>query len=283
MTVVLPPNPQNDGLAVAEVGAWAEDKYKLVFLYNRLFSTGMKNRWNARVYIDLYSGPGVVHVRDTRRFMWGSPLLALQVADPFDKYIFCEKNPQYIAALKERVRRLAPDANVSYVEGDCNDRVGQVSQLIPRASKSYKVLSFCFVDPFNVSIKFSTIRAIAEGFVDFLILLALEMDAVRNEVHYTSPENRTLDEFLGQSEWRGRWSKHATGVTFPQFLAEEYAKQMEQLRYIPMPVYKMKKVGWDENHTLYRLALFSRNRLAHTYWSEVLKYGTSQQFLPGME
>jgi three-Cys-motif partner protein len=84
---------QDDGLYHGdEVGPWVEDKHRLVSLYETLFSTGMKHKWGARVYIDLYSGPGMVRVRGTEKFLWGSPLLALQVRDPFDKYIFCENN-----------------------------------------------------------------------------------------------------------------------------------------------------------------------------------------------
>ena len=39
----------------------------------------------------------------------------------------------------------------------------------------------------------------------------------------------------------------------------------------------MKLVKSDEkNLPLYYLALFSRNKLAHKFWDEVLKYGTDQ-------
>ena len=48
----------DDGLITLEVGGWAETKYRLLALYNELFSTGMKNKWDQRVYIDLYAGAG---------------------------------------------------------------------------------------------------------------------------------------------------------------------------------------------------------------------------------
>ena len=66
---------QDDGLHYEEVGSWVEDKHRLVALYDALFSTGMKHKWDARVYVDLYSGPGLVRVRETSRFLWGSPEL----------------------------------------------------------------------------------------------------------------------------------------------------------------------------------------------------------------
>jgi len=103
----------DDGLYYEDqVGAWVEDKHRLVSLYETLFSTGMKRKWDVRVCIDLYSGPGLVRVRDTNRFLWGSPLLALRVKNPFDKYICCESNASALSALKTRVGRLFPNADV---------------------------------------------------------------------------------------------------------------------------------------------------------------------------
>ena len=160
--------PHEDGLPCAEVGAWAEDKYKLVSLYDSLFSTGIKNKWDSRIYIDLYSGPGVARVKDTNRLLWGSPLLALKVRDPFDRYIFCESDPLYLDGLRNRVARLATQrADVTFIAGDCNERVEEICAQIPRFSHNHRVLSFCFVDPYDLSIRFSTIRRLSETFVDF--------------------------------------------------------------------------------------------------------------------
>jgi three-Cys-motif partner protein len=270
-------SPQDDGLLCDDAGAWVEDKHNLVFLYDSLFSTGMKNKWEARVYIDLYSGPGIVRLRDTGKLLWGSPLLALQVKDPFDKYIFCENKPEYLDALRTRAQRISPKANISFIAGDCNEVVEAICAQIPMYKKDYRVLSFCFVDPYDLSIRFSTIRRISEGFVDFLVLLALQMDASRNESNYMNPNNRKLDNFLGQSDWRRRRSERTGSINFARFVAEEYAKGMEGLEYRPVPFDKMKQIRSDvKNLPLYRLALFSRSSLADQYWDQVLKYSTSQ-------
>jgi three-Cys-motif partner protein len=280
MPLELPAPRSGDGLPVSEIGSWAEDKYKLLFLYDSLFSTGMKNRWDCRVYIDLFSGPGLASVERSGRLMWGSPILALSVKDRFDKYIFCDTNRSYLDALKQRVSRVVPNADISYVNGDCNKNVGEICAKIPKASTTRKVLSFCFVDPFSLRLKFSTISRIADSFVDFLILLALHMDANRNERIYTNPRNHRIDDFLGQAEWRSRWRNRTAGIEFPRFLAEEYARQMETLGYLPVPFHRMKQVRSDsKNLPLYHLALFSRSQLAYEYWDDVLKYSSAQQQL----
>gem|GEM_PF-6491849 len=46
------PRPLEDELVCPEVGGWAEDKHRLVSLYSALFSSGMKDKWNQRVYVN---------------------------------------------------------------------------------------------------------------------------------------------------------------------------------------------------------------------------------------
>jgi three-Cys-motif partner protein len=268
---------KDDGLFSSEVGIWVEDKHRLVALYDSLFSTGMKNKWDLRVYIDLYAGPGLLKIRDTNKFIWGSPILALGVEHPFDKYIFCESDAASLDALKKRVATHFPAANVEFVPGSCDEKVDRISSLIPKATKANRVLSFCFVDPYDLSLQFSTIKRIAEYFVDFLFLLALHMDANRNLATYLDTKNKKIDDFLGTPSWRERWARLPEPKSFPRFLAEMYAGQMQMLRYLPVAFEKMKQVRSDvKNLPLYHLALFSRHELAFEYWNQVLKYSTPQ-------
>jgi len=195
---------EDDGLPFSYVGAWTEDKHTLVALYDTLFSTGMKNKWPTRVYIDLYSGPGFVRVRGTSRMMIGSPLLALGVPDPFDKYVFCESDPILLSALEKRVNRLFPRALVRFVLGDCNEKIEEICANIPPPSKDHGVLSFCFVDPYDISIRFSTVRRLSSYYMDFLFLLGVHMDANRNLDHYINPNNSKIEEFLDLPHWRER-------------------------------------------------------------------------------
>ena len=271
----------DDELACLDVGRWAEDKYRLVQLYDQLFTTGMKNKWDIRVYIDLYAGPGISRIRTTDRLLLASPLLALGVADPFDRYIFCENDSSRLSALEKRVNQLFPDADVRFVCGDCNDKVEEICGHIPSSSKEHRVLSFCFIDPFDISIRFSTVRRLSSYYMDFLFLLALHMDANRNLDHYLNPDNSKIEGFLDLPGWRERWRiAEGGGTSFPRYLAEEYSRQMEELGYLPVPWHKMKQVRSDEkNIPLYRLTLFSRHSLAYQFWDEVLRYSTDQRTL----
>jgi len=271
----------DDGLITPEVGGWAEDKYKLVALYANLFATGMKAKWDERVYIDLYAGAGRAKIKGTGKLVLGSPLIALTVKVPFDHYIFCEFDPPKLDALTKRVQLAAPSAKVEYVADDCNQAVDRILAKMPSFSKTHKVLSLCFVDPYDIGIKFATMKKLSSRAVDFLVLLAFHMDANRNYSHYLKPKSSKVDDFLGNTGWRVHWNDaQNTGMSFPQFLAREYAKQMASLRYLENPMYRMKEVRSDErNLPLYHLALFSRHETAYHFWDEVLKYSTDQEKL----
>lgn len=242
----------------------------------------MKEKWDQRVYAELYSGAGYARVRSTGKLIIGSPLQALTLKDPFDKYVFCEEVPEKLAALRLRAERHAPDANVEYILGDCNFRVANILEAIPRGSKENTVLTLCFVDPFDIGLKFQTIRELANArYVDFLITLALGMDANRNYEHYIKEDASKVDEFLGSSSWRERWATARwDAVKFTRFLADEFSNSMAALGYIPPPFYTMKEVrSYEKNLPLYRLALFSRHERAYKFWGEVGKYSTDQRGL----
>ena len=268
-----------DDLYCPEVGEWTEEKHTVVSLYAKLFSTGMKDKWDERVYIELYAGSGFAKIKHTSRWVAGSPIRALTLMDPFDKYIFCERQPKELDALEKRVTRIAPSRNVAYVPGDCNERIGDILAQIPAYSASHKVLSLCFVDPFDIGIKFKTLRKLSDRYVDFLVLLALYMDANRNYEHYIRDESSKVDQFLGSKEWRQKWEiAKWDAVRFPRFLAEQFTASMADLGYIAPPFYTMKEVKLQEkNLPLYHLALFSRHERAYQYWDEVLKYSSDQQ------
>lgn len=276
----MPPAP-DDPWICPEVGAWTEEKHRLVSYYSTLFSSGMKDKWDKLVYLDLYAGAGCCRIRGTSKRIMGSPLLALSVKDPFDKYLFCEEDPIKLDALKSRTPRIAPTANVVYVSGDCNKRTAEILAEIPVGSSTDTVLTLCFADPFDIGLRFDTLRRLSDRYVDFVVLLAVWMDANRAYKRYVMEDAIKVDCFLGSTTWRDRWKiAQEETIPFPKFLASEFAKGMESLGYLPTPLHRMKAVRSDEkNLRLYYIALFSRKEIAFKLWDEVLKYSTDQRGL----
>lgn len=194
---------EDDGLYIPEVGAWADEKYKLLGGYSEIFTSGMKNLWDNLIYIDLFAGAGYVRIKGTSKIRMSSALIALSVNHKFNKYILCEEDPKCLSALKGRVERHFPGSNVEYIPGDSNENVEKIIEAIPKHSYEEKVLRFCFVDPFSLNLKFSTIKMLSfVGKIDFLILLALHMDGNRNLFNYISENSKKVDEFIDDSSWR---------------------------------------------------------------------------------
>ena len=178
-----------------------------------------------------------------------------------------------------RVSRDYPSANVYFQSGDANDRVGKILRKIPQHTKDFKVLSLCFVDPYNLKdLVFDTIDTLSARFVDFLVLIATDMDAARNVSTYELPQNVVVERFLGLPDWRVDWRvAKANRETFSSYLMKRFSAQMEARRYIRAPIEETKLVrSTEKNLPLYRLALFSRHELGKSFWEQARKYGDDQ-------
>ena len=268
----------DDGLVTNPIGPWAEDKYRYVGMYAEMFATGMKHKWPRRLYLDLFSGPGYSRVRDTRRVVLGSPMIALSLPDPFDEYVFSDESPEALDALRIRVAGLDQQLPVTYIPGDANVAVARIVTVVS-ATPSKSTLSFCFLDPYKLNIHFQTVQRIAEGrAVDFLILLALYIDANRNIQWYVGDDNPTIDLFLGDRTWRPRWkTAERAGDSIVKFLANEYSARMGQIGYLTMTLEDMVKVRTrDKRLPLYYLAFFSKHARGLEFWRSVRKYATDQ-------
>lgn len=264
------PDAPDDGLPTPEVGEWGVEKYLRVWMYDEIFSKSQKEKWS-RVYVDLFAGAGYALLKESGRRVLSSAMLALHVPHRFDRYVLCEANPELMAALRERVARAAPEAHVVFLEGDANQIAQSILREIPSDS-----LAFCFVDPFGTNIRLNTIRVLAARRIDFLILLALGMDANRNKEIYRSEESTRLDEFLGDLAWRERWAaEEKIGGRFQRFLAREYAGAMRSLGYLETALDEMHPVK-DRGRLLYHLAFFSKSELAKRFWNDVRKYTDEQ-------
>lgn len=251
----------DDGLPTPEIGAWGEEKYRHVQLYASLFIKSMRTKWDALVYLDLFAGSGRSQIRGTGRIVSASPLLILGMPEAYDKYIFCEQDKNYAEALETRYRRDFPNRNVKIITGNANASVENIIVEMPRPGRNQKVLGFCFFDPFQLqNLHFSTIETMAQRFIDFLVLIPSSMDANRNEHNYVQARNNTLENFVGNSDWRTRWKEEkASGKSFERFVVEEFGRSMQKLRYIDRGINETKLIRSDnKNLPLYRLALLQQ-------------------------
>ncbi len=268
-----------DSLPVSKSGRWAETKYSLVSYYSTLFSKAMLGKWECRVYLDLFAGPGLTQIKGSSRVVPTSPILALRISPQFDRYIYSEIDDQWCNALRTRVKREFPDVPVEIFQGDSNKTVEKIIPSIPPHSKSFRVLSFCFLDPFRIeNLYFDTVRTLSKKFMDILILIPTHMDIHRNMESYCDPSNTKMDLFLGTREWRDRWVDQSYGIRhFGNFIVHEYGLQMKGLGYIYDSLDDTVLVRMPRrNIPLYRLTFFSRNEVGMKLWREAKQYTDAQ-------
>ena len=268
---------EDDGLLVPEVGSWTEDKFDLIRLYCQIFSSAMKNKWTTRVYVDLFAGSGLCRIKGRDQVLLGSPLIALSVDAPFDRYIFCESNLERFSALKARVEKSYAKHDTHLIQGKFEEHINEICSAIPSNS-----LALCFVDPFDCDFDIENLKTIskcARG-VDFLCLLALQMDAKRNVPHYLLPDSK-IDRMIGNTTWRIRWNGRSDiHEDFAKFLAREFAQSMSEVGYMETPLHQMREVKTHDNYVpLYYLAMFSKHQKAFDLWKQVLIYSSPQRGL----
>ncbi len=274
----------HDEFVLSDAGNYAEQKHRLIALYVDLFSASMKApKWDCLVYIDLFAGAGNAKEKGSEKIVDGSPLLALGVKNPFNKYVFCELEENKLQALKMRVRQNYPKADVTFVRGDCNECIGEVLKAIPYGHKGCRVLSFCLADMYRMeNFKFRTIQILSERFVDFLVLIPTYMDAHRNESNYCKIDNHTVDEFFGTTDWRLAWQNaKLKGERFGRFVCQYFCKRMKDLGYQGDETDAVEIRQIKNKSPLYRLAFFSRNSLGIKFWNQAREYSSEQKTFLG--
>jgi three-Cys-motif partner protein len=267
---------EDDGLFIHDGHTWAEDKYKLVGGYCDIFTKGSRKNWDQLVYVDLFSGPGFCRIKETGKILKSSPLIALSLPIPFDKYIFCDNDKKSIQAISERVSRNYANKNVDYINEDSNSAIGKIKSLIPAHSVNKTVLTFCFIDPFDLNIHFETVKTLAEKrLVDILILQAYYMDANRNYDNYIKDDNVKISKYLGFSNWRQEFQKSKYFPNdFVNYLSVKYDDNMKKLKYLG-PERSSFKIP-QKNVKLYYLSFYSRHLLGNDFYKKVQTYADDQ-------
>lgn len=273
-----------DDLPAPEVGEWGLEKYRLLKIYASIFARSMKNKWQHRVYLDLFAGAGRSTIRDTGQIVESSPLISLRVPDPFTHHIFCEQDAVLMAALEKRVQRDFPSAPATFIHGNVNAYHEAIVATLAGIRGSSRALAFCFADPFRfANLNFDTIRSLSRAYMDFLVLIPVGMEGQRFIEQYsrTAPGNAPLDSFMGTVAWREAYAKKRPAQSVDIMLTEFYADRMRELGYVygGVDTSVMVRNRASTNQPLYRLGFFSRSPLGKTLWSEAQSAATAQRRL----
>jgi three-Cys-motif partner protein len=256
----------DDGLPYREARAWTEDKLYRWNRYLEITTSAMAKKWSSLVYVDLFGGPGICQLKETKKRFPGSALIAARSLKPFSKILVCEKNAKLAAALKTRLDKWANDRASVFV-GDCNAKIQEIADQIPPRS-----LTLAFIDPEALHVHFETLRILTQDRkVDLAILFPDGMDIVRNVERYEKQQESNLDRYLGpNSDWRARRQDVAnqTPEKLRQLFSEIFQSQLDKLlgyKHFASEVYR------NQQGPIYRIIFASKHPLGGTFWNEIAK------------
>ena len=164
----------SDGLPVRLVKPHSAKKAKMVGSDLGTVGRAMNRKWFPVNYLELFCGPGYLYNEATGEELPGSPLQALGLAAPFDRYVFSDSSQTCTDALAARIASLrAQQPTLPPTEvrcGDANDsqHLDRVCSLLdPRA------LVIAYLDPAKPNLHFATVRYLAARFkfIDLIINL----------------------------------------------------------------------------------------------------------------
>lgn len=196
----------SDGLPVLVQGSWSKDKLYFVSYFSSIFNGGMKDLWQTRAYVDLFSGPGRCKDRETGTEYDGSPLIALQCPTPFTHLFFNDINDKFVEALKERQDRLRPQASIEYFNSDCNLAAKNIAEEIPRFA-----LTLGFIDPWNYELTFDGLAQLGQRRATDLIV-TFHGPSIKRNAHLRLAR---VDAFLDDQDWRNRYWDAQGNVSQP--------------------------------------------------------------------
>ena len=250
-----------DGLPARLTGQWVHGKKYYFCRYMDIMSRAVANKWQGKLcYIDLFSGPGLSIVRDTRDEVEGSPILALNY--DFASYVFVDV-PEVLATLKERLAGHPKFSQISFIEGDCNAVIDSV-----RAKSPSDHLALAFIDPTGLQIRFQTIRRLVHNRkMDLLMTIQFGMGIKMNWHQYVRTEGRALTAFLGNAEWRQDIEVGGSASQAGRYILNRYMTELRALGYRTVQDREI-NIRNDQNLLLYFMFLASRHSLGAKFWRE---------------
>jgi three-Cys-motif partner protein len=226
--------------AIPEVGPWAKAKLDILGSYLNAYTTVFQgvNRKRVKqrrtpfktVYVDAFAGAGTARIRRGERtvsdpatlalvetvrdqdpgvqlVIAGSPRRALEVAHPFDRYVFVEQAPDRLALLNELAtefgERLGPD-RVVVRAGDCNTYL--LNHLLDPRRDWNVWKGLVFLDPFGMDVPWETVVRLSatnsiEVFINFPLHMCIQRFMRRNPDEITPGEYDRLDRYFGGRGW----------------------------------------------------------------------------------
>ena len=263
----------DDGLIAEKVGSWAVDKLEIVTDY--VFASGgarKKFAGTGAAYIDPFCGPGRSLIRDTNKFIDGSPLAAfrksLESPGRFTSINISDADEELLDAATKRLKLI--NAPVRAVAGPASVALPQ----IVRGLDPYG-LHLAFLDPYNLAtLSFDLLQELAKlKRIDVIVHVSVS-DLQRNAARYAEGDYDQFDKFA--PGWREKVSPTLAKGAFRGALMKYWSEKVKALS-LPQATH-WELIRGDHGQRLYWLIFLARNNLAHSLWQKISSAATSPTF-----
>jgi len=190
-------------LKLDEIGFWSEVKLEIVKKYAAAYSIILAKQASLKhVYIDAFAGAGVHISKETRDFVPGSPLNALNIEPPFCHYYFVDLKKGKINLLKNIV---GDRNNVDIFMGDCN--VILKRDVFPQVRYEDYKRALCLLDPYGLHLNWDVIQGAGqmktiEIFLNFPIM-DMNMNVLwSNKSQVQKAQIERMNLFWGDKSWQ---------------------------------------------------------------------------------
>lgn len=248
----------SDGKPAIPLGFWAQDKLHYLKNYCEIFSTGMKNLWEHRIYIDLFSGPGICVIEDTGVEQHGSPLISLSCKTPFTHYYFIDENKDFIETLKYRTQEYK--SNKTFITKDCNYAIDELLNQLP---PKYTIF-FTFIDPFNFEIEFNSIKKLTEK-RPMDLLITFHIGNLKRSIHQPSPK---MKKFFPPLDWEELYRVSCgSDKIHERLLLNKYEEGLKEIDYAYFDDCTLTRN--IKNAPLYYLLFATKNKKGKEFYSKI--------------
>ena len=208
---------------IAVVGPWAKHKLDSLGRYLDYYAKVLKNQPWRTIYVDAFAGGGRAVVRpeaksapagptlflegdvvdvEQRELIDGSPRVALDVANPFSRYVFIDPNAKRGDELDALRNEYEGKRTIEVLRTSAAEGIGWVvAQGITRSTHR----GIAFLDPFGAQLDWSSIQKLADtGLFEVVVNFALSMAIQRmlpNSGEVPEAWIKTLDAYFGTRGW----------------------------------------------------------------------------------
>ena len=261
----------SDGDLALVTGSWSLDKHDYIHRLADIFSTGMKNRFRYRCFIDLFAGPGRCAIEGTATELPGSPLQAINIRDRFTHYLFNDINPDCIAALRRRVSHLDVIPEPQYFINDCNSVVPELRAALPPASDS---LELAVIDAWGWEMNFDALASLTQG-RRMDVIVTFPIGFIKRNWRRQLDK---LDRFLGGDGYKEAFldAMQQDSRKASRILLDYYEERLNDIGY----AYPNDEV-WIPNTRqvkLYHLVFASKHIRGNEFWAKITRRSPSGQY-----